>query len=66
MEKYAANMRHIRLLAVYGGSSIRTQQTSMRKGVDILVATPGRMMDLARRGDVQFDALQTLVLDESD
>ena len=66
MEKYAINMRHIRLLAVYGGSSIRTQQTAMRKGVDILVATPGRMMDLARRGDVQFDSLQTLVLDESD
>lgn len=66
LEKYAANMPHIKMLAVYGGSNIRTQQSAMRKGVDILVATPGRLMDLARRGDVSFDALQTLVLDESD
>jgi len=66
LEKYAAHMPHIKMLAVYGGSNIRTQQSAMRKGVDILVATPGRLMDLARRGDVSFDALQTLVLDESD
>ena len=66
MEKYGARSKHLRLLAVYGGSSVRDQQRTMRRGVDVLVATPGRLMDLARRGDVKFDSLKTLVLDEAD
>lgn len=66
MEKYGARSKQMRMLAVYGGSSVRDQQRTMRKGVDILVATPGRLMDLARRGDVKFDSLRTLVLDEAD
>ena len=66
MEKYGAKSKNIRLLAVYGGSSVRDQQRTMRRGVDVLVATPGRLMDLARRGDVKFDSLKNLVLDEAD
>src|SRR5476649_757668 len=52
--------------AVYGGVSINPQMMKLRKGVDVLVATPGRLLDLNRQNAVQFDQIQTLVLDEAD
>ncbi|VVE68461.1 DEAD/DEAH box helicase [Pandoraea anapnoica] len=56
----------LRLLAAYGGVSINPQMMKLRKGVDVLVATPGRLLDLNRQNAVQFDQVQTLVLDEAD
>ncbi|MBB5190845.1 superfamily II DNA/RNA helicase [Silvimonas terrae] len=56
----------LRFLAAYGGVSINPQMMALRKGVDVLVATPGRLLDLHRQNAVQFDQLQTLVLDEAD
>ena len=56
----------LRLLAAYGGVSINPQMMQLRKGVDVLVATPGRLLDLNRQNAVQFDQIQTLVLDEAD
>jgi ATP-dependent RNA helicase RhlE len=56
----------LRFLAAYGGVSINPQMMKLRKGVDVLVATPGRLLDLNRQHAVQFDQVQTLVLDEAD
>ncbi|EIK93619.1 ATP-dependent RNA helicase [Pseudomonas sp. M47T1] len=52
--------------AVYGGVSINPQMMKLRKGVDLLVATPGRLLDLYRQNAVKFTQLETLVLDEAD
>jgi len=56
----------IRTLGIYGGVNINTQKTSVYTGTDILVATPGRIMDLALDNVVRFDTLQKLVIDEFD
>ena len=52
--------------AVYGGVSINPQMMKLRKGVDVLVATPGRLLDLYRQNAIKFNQLQTLILDEAD
>ncbi|HEU4851477.1 MAG TPA: DEAD/DEAH box helicase [Telluria sp.] len=62
---YGANLP-LRTLVAYGGVSINPQMMRMRKGVDLIVATPGRLLDLHRQNAVRFDMLQTLVLDEAD
>ncbi|WP_166267203.1 DEAD/DEAH box helicase [Marinobacter caseinilyticus] len=51
---------------VFGGVKINPQIAKLRRGVDVLVATPGRLMDLHQQGAVRFDAVETLVLDEAD
>ena len=56
----------VRVLGVYGGVNINTQKTRVYEGVDILVATPGRLMDLALDNVVRFDEVQKLVIDEFD
>jgi ATP-dependent RNA helicase RhlE len=56
----------VRVLGVYGGVNINTQKKSVYGGVDILVGTPGRLMDLALDNVVRFDSLQKLVIDEFD
>jgi superfamily II DNA/RNA helicase len=56
----------LRFLAAYGGVSINPQMMTLRKGVDVLVATPGRLLDLHRQNAVQFDQVHALVLDEAD
>ncbi|KPB98493.1 DEAD/DEAH box helicase [Pseudomonas syringae group genomosp. 3] len=52
--------------AAYGGVSINPQMMKLRKGVDVLVATPGRLLDLYRQKAIRFSQLQTLILDEAD
>lgn len=56
----------LRSYAVYGGVSINPQMMALRKGADVLVATPGRLLDLYRQNAVTFGQLQMLVLDEAD
>lgn len=56
----------LRTYAVYGGVSINPQMMALRKGIDVLVATPGRLLDLYRQNAVGFNQLQALVLDEAD
>ena len=60
--------RHLKLrsLAVFGGAGIGPQIRQMRDGIDILVATPGRLMDHMERGTVDLSGVETLVLDEAD
>jgi superfamily II DNA/RNA helicase len=56
----------LRLLAVYGGVSLRTQVQELRRGTDVVVATPGRLLDLLRQGACSLDAVTATVLDEAD
>ena len=56
----------MRSLAVFGGVSIRPQKKALLKGVDILVATPGRLLDHCADGDIDFSQLEVLVMDEAD
>ena len=55
-----------RLVAVYGGAPARQQIDALRRGVDVVVATPGRALDLINRGSLVLDAVRTVVLDEAD
>jgi len=55
-----------RLVAVYGGAPARHQVDALRRGVDVVVATPGRALDLSARGALVLDSIRTLVLDEAD
>jgi ATP-dependent RNA helicase RhlE len=56
----------IRTLAVYGGVNIKSQLKSLKLGVDIVVATPGRLMDHMQRGTIDLSHVEVLVLDEAD
>ncbi len=56
----------IRILPVYGGSSIDSQIRALRKGAQVIVATPGRLIDLIKRGEVRLDNVHTVILDEAD
>jgi ATP-dependent RNA helicase DeaD len=66
LESYAAGVRGVRILAVYGGADIKPQLAAMVRGVDIAVATPGRMVDLLRRKRADFSKIKRVVLDEAD
>ncbi|MBD1426482.1 DEAD/DEAH box helicase [Sphingobacterium arenae] len=57
---------HINRLAIYGGVSQVSQVERLRKGVDVLVATPGRLMDLINQGHVSLSQIKVLILDEAD
>lgn len=65
VEKLTAFMS-VRVLGIYGGVNINTQKKRVYEGVDILVGTPGRMMDLALDNVVRFDEVKKLVIDEFD
>jgi len=56
----------LRTMVAYGGVSINPQMMRLRKGVDVLVATPGRLLDLQRQNALRLNQVQTLVLDEAD
>jgi ATP-dependent RNA helicase DeaD len=56
----------IRVLPIYGGQSISQQLRALQRGVDVVVATPGRALDHIGRGTLKFDAVETVVLDEAD
>ena len=55
-----------RVLAIYGGQPMDLQVRALRRGIDVVVATPGRALDHLRRGTVTFDGITTVVLDEAD
>lgn len=56
----------VRVLPIYGGQSISQQLRALGRGVDVVVATPGRALDHIQRGTLQLDAVETVVLDEAD
>jgi ATP-dependent RNA helicase DeaD len=66
IKNFASTRRQINTLAVYGGSSINKQIKALNRGVQIIAATPGRLLDLLRRGKIDTSAISTVVLDEAD
>jgi ATP-dependent RNA helicase RhlE len=61
-----AKFTKLRAAAVYGGVGMKPQEDALRRGVDVVVATPGRLLDHIRQGNTNFGALEVLVLDEAD
>lgn len=64
--KYAQFKKGTRIVAVYGGASVREQAESIKSGVQIVVATPGRLLDLIQRKMLRIDQIEYCVLDEAD
>jgi superfamily II DNA/RNA helicase len=62
----AGRLRGIRVLPVYGGRAYEPQIEALRTGVDVVVGTPGRLLDLAKSKHLRFDDIRILVLDEAD
>ena len=66
LQSLASAMPAVRVLAVYGGADIQPQLGALQRGVHIVVATPGRMLDVLRRKRVDFSRVTRVVLDEAD
>jgi ATP-dependent RNA helicase DeaD len=66
IELFKSNIKEIQIVAVYGGSSISMQIRDIRRGVQIVVATPGRLIDLIERKAINLDEINYVVLDEAD
>ncbi len=65
-QRYASKLRNFHVLPIYGGQAYEGQLRQLRRGVHVVVGTPGRLMDHMRRGTLKLDALSCLVLDEAD
>ncbi|MGI9608010.1 MAG: DEAD/DEAH box helicase [Acidimicrobiales bacterium] len=61
-----AQARDLRVLAIYGGVGFGGQLNALRRGVELVVATPGRLQDLIQQGEVSLDAVRRVVVDEAD
>jgi ATP-dependent RNA helicase DeaD len=66
ISSYASRLRGVRVLAIYGGADFREQIQQLRRGVQIVVGTPGRVMDHMRQSTLDLSGLRSLVLDEAD
>lgn len=66
LERFAQHLRNVRPVAVYGGANIREQIRAIQRGANIVVATPGRLLDLMGRQAVDLGTVHTVVLDEAD
>jgi superfamily II DNA/RNA helicase len=62
----AGSVRKVRVQTIYGGRAFEPQVESLRRGVDVVVGTPGRLLDLARQGHLDLSQVSCLVLDEAD
>jgi ATP-dependent RNA helicase DeaD len=65
-QKYAAHLKGFHVLPIYGGQSYEPQLKALKRGVHVVVGTPGRVMDHMKRGTLKLDGLTCLVLDEAD
>jgi ATP-dependent RNA helicase DeaD len=65
-QRYASHVKGFHVLPVYGGQDYSGQLRQLKRGVHVVVGTPGRVMDHMRRGTLKLDGLQALVLDEAD
>ena len=66
LSEFSSHISEMRILAVYGGSSIEAQIKALKKGVHIIVATPGRLIDLLNRKALDLKKIRNVVLDEAD
>ncbi|MDR2015014.1 MAG: DEAD/DEAH box helicase [Azoarcus sp.] len=64
--RYAHHLQNFHVLPIYGGQSMVVQLRQLSRGAQVIVGTPGRIMDHLKRGSLKLDALSTLVLDEAD
>ena len=65
-QKYAEHLKGFHVVPIYGGQDYRVQFRALDRGVQVVVGTPGRVMDHMRKGSINLDNLQCLVLDEAD
>ena len=65
-ERFRNFPKEYRVISVYGQTDIRNQQYLLKQGVEIVIGTPGRTIDLLNRGDLDLSELKVLVLDETD
>ncbi|MBK9250800.1 MAG: DEAD/DEAH box helicase [Proteobacteria bacterium] len=65
-QKYAAGQQAFHVLPIYGGQSYVPQLSALKRGPQVIVGTPGRIMDHLERGTLQLDGIRTVVLDEAD
>ncbi len=66
LEGFSKHSEDVHILPVYGGTSIEAQIRALRRGVNVLVATPGRLIDLMKRGAANLSTVRNVVLDEAD
>lgn len=66
LNEYSKYIDNLRVLPVYGGSSIESQIKTLKRGVHVVVATPGRLLDLMSRNTVNLDRVKNVILDEAD
>jgi len=66
IKNYSKNLSNVNAVAVYGGASITDQLRQIKRGVQIVVATPGRMLDIINRKAIDFSQVRYVVLDEAD
>ncbi|WP_372862406.1 DEAD/DEAH box helicase [Spongiibacter sp.] len=66
IQTYAKHLKGLKVLSIYGGQGYREQLDALKRGVQVVVGTPGRVMDHIRRGTLKLDGLTHLVLDEAD
>ena len=65
-QRYASHIKGFHVLPIYGGQEYSGQIRQLKRGVHVVVGTPGRLMDHMRKGTLKLDGLQALVLDEAD
>ena len=65
-QRYASHMKGLHVLPIYGGQSYSVQLKHLKRGAQVIVGTPGRVMDHLRRGTLKLDSISSLVLDEAD
>ena len=66
LKKYSKHMKGIKVVCVYGGANISTQIRELKRGCNIIVATPGRLIDLIKRGAAKLEDVNRVILDEAD
>jgi ATP-dependent RNA helicase DeaD len=66
LSNFSSNFDNANVVAIYGGASIENQIREINRGAQIVVATPGRMVDMIERGRIKLNAVKTVVLDEAD
>ena len=66
LKSYSKYIDGLHILAVYGGANIETQIRQLKKGIQVVVATPGRLVDLMERGVAKLDEVENVILDEAD
>lgn len=66
LKRYSKYLKDVKIVSLYGGAPIQGQIKNLKKGAHIIVATPGRLLDILKRGDADISTIHSIVLDEAD